>query len=387
MDNVKFNISAKHEILQEAFRGALMRGEYAPGDRFPSQSELCQKYGVAINTVREAVAGLVSEGLLVRIHGKGTFVAETASHPLTIGIVIDKIGVVDLDQEYLATTNIGAPIMHYLHEEAMLNSAGIYLCLSNESEEAERKNIQSLIERKVDGAVIFYIGEEQNRDVLQELKDSGIPFVLIERYLENLDCDYVVGDNYGATRQAIQCLIDRGFDNILHLCYSCWPSTGSERELGFLDTLKANGLPTENTVFPIMGTGANFNIDDTKRLVREALKHVGDKFALYVTHSGLLNHVWPAVEELGVKHSDVAIACVDEIPAGWLPDDVFHIKIIMPLADMSRECIRIVMDKIRGGTGRRQVVMKPRVEIIDPIQVAKSSEKLVNGEALTIHKV
>lgn len=46
-----------------------------PGDRLPSERQLCAEYGVSRITVREAIGQLVSDGLLVRTQGKGTFVA------------------------------------------------------------------------------------------------------------------------------------------------------------------------------------------------------------------------------------------------------------------------------------------------------------------------
>ncbi|WP_367318101.1 GntR family transcriptional regulator [Streptomyces sp. HUAS ZL42] len=50
----------------------------SPGDALPSERQLCIDHGVSRVTVREALGQLVSEGLAVRVHGRGTFVAERA---------------------------------------------------------------------------------------------------------------------------------------------------------------------------------------------------------------------------------------------------------------------------------------------------------------------
>jgi GntR family transcriptional regulator len=50
-------------------------GEYRVGDTLPSEEVLAREYGVSRITVKRAVLDLVSEGVLYRRQGKGTFVA------------------------------------------------------------------------------------------------------------------------------------------------------------------------------------------------------------------------------------------------------------------------------------------------------------------------
>lgn len=47
-----------------------------PGSRLPAEPILCDEYGVSRITLRHAVDGLISDGHLVREHGRGTFVVE-----------------------------------------------------------------------------------------------------------------------------------------------------------------------------------------------------------------------------------------------------------------------------------------------------------------------
>lgn len=62
--------------LKQIVRTEIERGMYRPGDRLPSETEMIQKYGVSRITVRQALSELESEGVVVRRHGRGTYVAE-----------------------------------------------------------------------------------------------------------------------------------------------------------------------------------------------------------------------------------------------------------------------------------------------------------------------
>jgi len=51
-------------------------GTWRPGERIPTEMELCQSYGISRAPVRQALAELVGDDVIVRRPGRGTFVSE-----------------------------------------------------------------------------------------------------------------------------------------------------------------------------------------------------------------------------------------------------------------------------------------------------------------------
>ncbi|CAN7702386.1 MULTISPECIES: GntR family transcriptional regulator [unclassified Caballeronia] len=62
--------------LKEVLRARILDGTYAPHGQMPSEHELCAMFEVSRITVRQALGDLQKEGLLFKIHGKGTFVSK-----------------------------------------------------------------------------------------------------------------------------------------------------------------------------------------------------------------------------------------------------------------------------------------------------------------------
>jgi GntR family transcriptional regulator len=61
--------------IADDLRAAILNGEYADGDRLPSQSELARQYGVTIDIARQAIVTLRAERLIETRHGSGAFVS------------------------------------------------------------------------------------------------------------------------------------------------------------------------------------------------------------------------------------------------------------------------------------------------------------------------
>jgi len=62
--------------VADDLRAEMRSGRLRPGDKLPGEAEMAEVYGVSRDTIRRATSELSEEGLLVILHGRGTFVAE-----------------------------------------------------------------------------------------------------------------------------------------------------------------------------------------------------------------------------------------------------------------------------------------------------------------------
>jgi GntR family transcriptional regulator len=65
-----------YEQIKAILRSRVLDGTYKPHEQLPSESEMMTAFNVSRITVRQALNDLQNEGLVFRIHGKGTFVSK-----------------------------------------------------------------------------------------------------------------------------------------------------------------------------------------------------------------------------------------------------------------------------------------------------------------------
>lgn len=78
--------------LAGELRGEILSGKFAVRDQFPTENELCQRYGVSRFTVREALRRLQNEGLIARRRGSGTVVQPAAARGGTLHQPLSNVG-------------------------------------------------------------------------------------------------------------------------------------------------------------------------------------------------------------------------------------------------------------------------------------------------------
>lgn len=185
--------------IREALRMEIVQGRLQPNQRIPAELTLAEQYGVSRITTRQAIADLVNDGLLYRMPGKGTFVADLTNNVTRPGRKIALI-LPTLSDFY------GASLVSAVQKEAKQEGVGLLLYVTNDSREEEIHAIEDAISHKVSGILSFPATLMLATDYHQVLQQN-ISLVMLDRYLPDLDCDYVVSDNFGGAYSATEHLI------------------------------------------------------------------------------------------------------------------------------------------------------------------------------------
>ncbi len=89
MPQVKTHQLPAYEQVKAFVKARINAGAWRPGDAVPSEAELQQQFGVSRMTVNRAVKELAVEGLVTRVQGSGTVVAQL--HRISSQLVVRDI--------------------------------------------------------------------------------------------------------------------------------------------------------------------------------------------------------------------------------------------------------------------------------------------------------
>lgn len=112
-----------------------------------------------------------------------------------------------------STFTIGVIVANIIHDfstkiinalEAEFDKEGFHMivCNSADNPQKEKKHIETLLEKQVDGMIVFPTGE--NKNLYVRLHQQAMPIVFIDRFLEGVDIPAVLLDNFSAMDMAVE---------------------------------------------------------------------------------------------------------------------------------------------------------------------------------------
>ncbi|WEG11082.1 LacI family DNA-binding transcriptional regulator [Pullulanibacillus sp. KACC 23026] len=197
-------------------------------------------------------------------------------------------------------------------DKAMQMGYQLLLCNSDENFEKESKYMDMLISTGTDGVLIAPANESSKKNI-QKLTKHAIPFVLLDRNIQGLECDQVLSDNSATTRTLIEHLIDQGHKRIAIVNGPLDVSTARERHQAYIDTLRIHGLTIDENLIK-ESQFRESNVSDT---IQQLLNLSPDRrpTAIFATNNFIGFNTLKFLFKLGVKvPEEVAVVSYDVIP-------------------------------------------------------------------------
>ena len=96
--------------LKTAIADMIVQRGLQPDDKLPSETDLCNQFGVSRIVVRQAMSQLVTEGLVYRQQGRGAFVAQQSEDSDFVGRIIGFSGDIRSRNHQVSRTILAADI-------------------------------------------------------------------------------------------------------------------------------------------------------------------------------------------------------------------------------------------------------------------------------------
>lgn len=223
----------KYRAIADAIRARIAEGQLAYGARLPSEHDLALEFHVAYATVRQAISDLVREGLLRRVHGRGTYVCPEPSAvtpPYNLAFVIPSLTGLWRATDFYS---IPAIVEGFNREAARLGYDPIIIGGSYDVYHLAQKNLKG---------IACLLLQEEDTETLSRLRDLALPLVCINAYRGRRIIPSVTANQSQGMEEAVALLARLGHRRIAFLPSAAYISGAEERAAGFLKALKRRGL-------------------------------------------------------------------------------------------------------------------------------------------------
>ncbi len=185
------------------------------------------------------------------------------------------------------------------------------------------------------GGIIFadIIG---NRHQVESALESGIPCIVINNYVQDLEVDCIAIDNIGGAREAVNYLIGLGHKKIAHITGDLVTQAAAWRFQGYKQALKINNLEFR----PDYVFKTDYSRGQARLAAEKLIKMPQPPTAVFVASDSMALEVMAVARELGRKiPSDLSIVGFDDNPSG-LYGPVALTTVRQPLIKMAEESVK-----------------------------------------------
>lgn len=263
----------------------------------------------------------------------------------------------------LVLPDVGEPafadMAHGIEFAAAERGLTLVLADSGENEERERRAVNTLLHRRVDGLILARAAQS-DPGLLRLLESEKSPTVLLDRIFADLPFDQVGTDNRDSMRRLVAHLHGQGHQRMAVIAGDTRVPTLRERHDGFVDGVASAGL---DPAAQLELTGQGDGVDRVE--LRERLMTRGVT-AVIACSTPLAVIGLEEIRAAGLSTpADIAFATFD----GFNHSDLFEPRIttvMQPAFDMGVAAVGLLADRLAAPSGApRTLRLAQRVELRD----------------------
>jgi len=196
-------------------------------------------------------------------------------------------------------------VINGIIEQAEKKGYLVIILQSNESYKLEKKQIDLLISKRVDGIMISLANKTVDISHLKRVKELEVPLVMFDKISKLVDCSKVVINDRAAAYMATKHLIDRGCKRIAHFRGALLPQNSIDRFLGYKKALQEHGLEFDSSLVYIC---ENVDYEDGIRAANTLLEDHNDVDGIFaITDLAAIGAI-AVLNEKGIRvPDDIAI--------------------------------------------------------------------------------
>lgn len=226
-----------HDDAVEDIRRQITDGTLPPDSYLLPERELAKKYRISSRAVREGLAKLEAEGLLLRQQGRGTIVR--APELKTADKQSQKQKNVAVIFQGRVRDSSTAEDFDSLQQAFQRDGYGTTLYVADGNPDKETQIVEQLAADGVPGLVLFSAHASSSDAHLRAAIKAGMKVVVYDHDFPECDCNFVGIDDVWAAREATEHLIRLGCQELVYINSARDWTTHVLRQQGFEEA--ANG--------------------------------------------------------------------------------------------------------------------------------------------------
>ncbi len=159
----------------------------------------------------------------------------------------------------------------------------------------ESEAVDFLIKKRVDGVIVMPSGSTGKH--FERLTKARIPMVLLDRKLEDIDCDCVLVNNMQGAKEAVLQLLEAGHREIGVITGPNDIYTARERVKGYKEALEEQGIPVKDSLIHY----GDYTIKGGTKGLKTLVENNPNMTAVFVTNYELTMGVVIEANELNLK--------------------------------------------------------------------------------------